>query len=158
MQSEIFNKMNESLLSKDITRMLCEHDFGVLATYGGDYPYTSFISLDFSADERYLIFPTMRRTRKYTNLLHEARASVLLDNRSCAEKNPQNVYALTVLGTTREVDANLRPALEQHFLQHHPNLADFLSQPQTALIQLVLKKIIIVERFQNVREFQWPLE
>lgn len=132
------------------------HKFGVLATYGGEYPYTSLISVVVADDARHLIFPTDRQTRKYTNLLHEARVSVLLDNRAAVEKEPQTVYALTVLGSAREVAADARPAMQANYLHHHPHLAGFLAQPQTALIQVEIAKIILVEKFQEVREFAWP--
>jgi hypothetical protein len=46
-------------LPEDIARMLHEHDFGVLATYNGEYPYTSLVSIDFPSDGHYLIFPTL---------------------------------------------------------------------------------------------------
>jgi nitroimidazol reductase NimA-like FMN-containing flavoprotein (pyridoxamine 5'-phosphate oxidase superfamily) len=145
--------MSNPALPEDINRMLHEHDFGVLATYTGEYPYTSLISIDISIDGRYLVFPTLRETRKYANLLHEAHVSMLLDNRSLTEKNSAQVYALTVLGKAREIDAAMRSVHEKQFLRHHPHLAGFLSQQQTALFQVTFAKLILVEEFQKVREF-----
>lgn len=139
-----------------LIQKLRSHKFGVLATYGGEYPYTSLITLDVAADGRSLIFPTDRQTRKYANLQHEARVSVLLDNRGEVEKTEQSAYALTVLGSAHEVAADSRPVLQSSYLKQHPHLADFLAQPQTALMQVILAKIILVEKFQDVWEFAWP--
>lgn len=148
--------MSNPKLSIDITRMLLEHDFGVLATYSGEYPYTSLISLDSPGDGHYLVFPTLRETRKYANLLNNAYVSILLDNRSLTEKNIAKLYALTVIGKARDVDVAKRPVYEEQFLRRHPHLADFLSLPQTALVQVTFEKLILVEEFQKIREFNFP--
>jgi hypothetical protein len=147
--------MNEQLSRDEIISMLRSHAFGVLATYGGEYPYTSLISLDLSADGRLLIFPTMRETNKYTNILHEGRVSVLLDNRAFATTDPLRAYALTVLGRACEVEGQFLLARKNQFLMRHPNLTDFLSKPQTALVGISIIKIILVERFQDVQRFDW---
>ena len=47
---------------EEITRLLFDHDFGVLATYSGETPCTSLISIDFSSDGHFLFFPTHRDT------------------------------------------------------------------------------------------------
>lgn len=145
--------MNKCAFPEEITRLLLQHRFGVLATYGGEYPYTSLISIAFIHGFRQLVFPTLRETRKYSNLLHEDRVSVLLDNRSSFDKEPKNVYALTILGSAGEEKGPLRLVLQEQFLLHHPHLSDFLSLPQTALIQVTFTKFILVEEFQKIREF-----
>jgi len=144
--------MNKCAFPEEITRLLARHRFGVLATYGGEYPYTSLISLAFPDDFRYLIFPTLRETRKYENLCHEKRVSVLLDNRSL-EKSPEKLYALTILGSASETDQAMHAVFKEYFLQRHSHLAEFLALPQTALIQIILKKVILVEELQKIREF-----
>jgi nitroimidazol reductase NimA-like FMN-containing flavoprotein (pyridoxamine 5'-phosphate oxidase superfamily) len=144
--------MNKCAFPEEITTMLPEHRFGVLATYGGEYPYTSLISLAFSNDFRYLIFPTLRETRKFTNMSHETRVSVLLDNRS-SEKCPEKLYAVTILGLASETDPAMNAVFKELFLQRHPQLDEFLALPQTALIQIILKKVILVEELQKIREF-----
>ncbi len=149
--------MSNPSLPEDITRMLHEHNFGVLATYGGEYPYTSLISLAFSHDFHYLIFPTLRETRKYANLCHETRVSVLLDNRSF-EKCPEKLYAFTILGSASATDTVMHAEFQNIFLQRHPRLAGFLALPQTALIQIVLKKVMLVEELQKIREFDCSLQ
>jgi nitroimidazol reductase NimA-like FMN-containing flavoprotein (pyridoxamine 5'-phosphate oxidase superfamily) len=147
--------MNKQISRKEIMSLIRSHDFGVLATYGGEYPYTSLISLDLTADDRWLIFPTMRQTQKYANILHEARVSILLDNRASIASDGQSAYALTVMGRAFEIEARLVSACTKRFLMRHPNLLDFLSNPQTALITVTPIKIIFVEKFQDVQNFDW---
>lgn len=148
--------MKTCAFPEEITIMLSQHRFGVLATYGGEYPYTSLISLAFSNDFRYLIFPTLRETRKFANLSHETRVSVLLDNRS-SEKCPEKLYAITILGLGTETDPAMHATYRELFLQRHPQLNEFLALPQTALIQIAIKKVILVEELQKIREFDCSL-
>jgi nitroimidazol reductase NimA-like FMN-containing flavoprotein (pyridoxamine 5'-phosphate oxidase superfamily) len=150
--------MSKLTLPEEITHMLHAHAFGVLATCSGEYPYTSLISIDFPGDGHHIIFPTLRETRKYTNLIHNGNVSIMLDNRSLIEKNISKLYAITVLGKAREADAAIRPVFELHFLKRHPHLSDFLSLPQTALIQVAFTKLILVEEFEKIREFNFPLQ
>jgi heme iron utilization protein len=147
--------MDKPVKREEIVSMLRSNDFGVLATYGGEFPYTSLISINLSTDNRTLHFPTLRQTQKYANILHETRISILLDTRERAASDPGNAYALTVMGTACEIDATKLSDARREFLLRHPNLEDFLSQPQTALIAVTPIKIILVRRFQEVQNFDW---
>jgi nitroimidazol reductase NimA-like FMN-containing flavoprotein (pyridoxamine 5'-phosphate oxidase superfamily) len=144
--------MTNAAFPEEIVSLLRVHGFGVLATYGGEYPHTSLISLEFTPDYHSLIFSTLRETKKYANLLREARVSMLLDNRSSAG-DTASLYALTVLGVAHEAEETAQPALRRQLLQRHPQLKDFLSLPQTALIHVTLEKIILVEGLRKIREF-----
>jgi nitroimidazol reductase NimA-like FMN-containing flavoprotein (pyridoxamine 5'-phosphate oxidase superfamily) len=147
--------MIRPLTRDEILTLLRSHAFGVLATYGGDYPYTSLISFGISSDGTRLLFSTMRDTQKYANILHEARVSVLFDNRGVAEIDPELTYALTVMGSAREVRTREFQELREQFLKQHPALNGFLSQPNAALIEIAPIKIMLVQQFQEVRTFDW---
>jgi nitroimidazol reductase NimA-like FMN-containing flavoprotein (pyridoxamine 5'-phosphate oxidase superfamily) len=71
--------MNAPSSPETLISMLHEHDFGVLATSGMEYPYTSLVTIAVSNDHQYLIFPTLRETRKYANLIRDAHVSILFD-------------------------------------------------------------------------------
>jgi hypothetical protein len=60
---------------------------------------------------------------------------------------------MTVLGNAREADNSMRSVHQELFLKRHPHLADFLSLPQTALVQVAFAKLKLVEEFQKLREF-----
>jgi heme iron utilization protein len=147
--------MDKPVKREEIVSMLRSNDFGVLATYGGEFPYTSLISINLSTDSRTLHFPTLRQTQKYANILHEARVSILLDTRERVADDPENAYALTVMGTACEIDTIKHSDVRREFLLRHPNLENFLSQPQTALIAVTPIKIILVRRFQEAHTFDW---
>src|SRR5512133_73287 len=149
---------NEKELSLEkLTRMLHEHNFGVLATSGTEYPYTSLVTVSVSDDNQYLLFPTLRETQKYANLVRDTHVSVLFDNRSNSGADSKNLYAISVLGNAREVRDPLYTSCKEQYVKRHPHLTEFLSMPATALIQVVFNKIIVVEEFGQVTEFDCPL-
>ena len=144
--------MNDPRLPEDLTLLLREHDFGVLATAGDAGPHASLISISFAADYSYLVFPTLRSTRKYANLLGNRRVSVLLDNRSRCKK-PDNCYALTLSGPAECLEAAERSEFEIQFLAVHPHMREFLLLPDTAFIKVTIQKVQFVEGVQKIREF-----
>jgi nitroimidazol reductase NimA-like FMN-containing flavoprotein (pyridoxamine 5'-phosphate oxidase superfamily) len=148
--------MNASPSHEKMICMLHEHDFGVLATSGVEYPYSSLVTIAISDDHQYLIFPTLRETRKYANLIRVAYVSVLFDNRSKSGNDFSGLYALSVLGTAREVSSSALSASKEQFLLRHPHLLGFVSDPKTALIQVTFTKLILVEEFGKIQEFDWP--
>jgi heme iron utilization protein len=141
------------MLPDPITSLLQNQRSGVLATYGDGYPYTSLISMIISDDYKILYFPTSRLSRKYINLQHESRVSILVDDRKNREQDIQEASALTILGYAKEVLAEQREVLVRFFLNRHPALSEFLAHPKTALIQVTIEKFILVSRFQDVTEY-----
>lgn len=149
----------ESPTQKDsLVSMLHEHDFGVLATSGPEYPYTSLVTIAVSEDHRRLFFPTLRETQKYANLVRDANVSVLLDNRSSSGGDFDELYALSIFGTAREADGSDAPECRLLFSLRHPRLAEFLSMPQTALIQVTCSRIVLVGKFQEIQVFDRPFD
>ena len=144
--------MNGPGLPEKIIELLADHHLGVLATSGEVYPHTSLISIAFTTDYSYLVFPTLRSTRKYTNLLGNHHVSVLLDNRSNGIQ-PENCYALTLSGPAESIETAERPGLENQFLAAHPHLREFLCLPDTALIRVTIDKVQFVEGVRKIREF-----
>ena len=144
--------MKTEVLPGSIIELLADHHLGVLATSGDAYPHASLISIAFSADYSFLIFPTLRSTRKYMNLLGNNHASVLLDNRSQGIK-PDECYALTISGSVNSAEAPERPELETVFLNVHPDLRDFLLMPDTVIIKVSIEKVQFVEGVLKTMEF-----
>ena len=65
-----------------ILTMLHDIGFGVLATEHAGQPHTSLIAITPLDHGQRLLFATYRNTRKFSNLLHNKRVSVLMDGRS----------------------------------------------------------------------------
>lgn len=71
-----------SLADSTVPTMLHDIGFGVLATEHAGQPHTSLIAITPLDHGQRLLFATYRNTRKFSNLMHNKRVSVLMDGRS----------------------------------------------------------------------------
>jgi len=126
----------------------------VLSTRSGEQPYSNLVCFAASDDLRHILFATTRATRKYANLMREARVALLIDDRS---KDPADTFratAVTALGSARELEGEEAAKARKTYLERHPHLEEFVSSPSTAMLQLDVEKYILVTRFQDVRELE----
>jgi nitroimidazol reductase NimA-like FMN-containing flavoprotein (pyridoxamine 5'-phosphate oxidase superfamily) len=135
-----------------VRSLLGEQLLGVLGTHSGGEPYSSLVAFAAADDLRQIYFVTGRSTRKWSNLSHDARASMLVDNRSNRPEDFADAAAVTVLGTVAEVDPEERAAFLDAFLAKHPYLERFSSSPSCVLLRLEVRTYILVTRFQHVVE------
>lgn len=123
--------------------------FAVLATDDGGNPYTSLISYALTPDLKTALFATPKGTRKYTNILHSARVALLVDNRSKGKDRLLKTEAMTIIGTAKLIrKGKTWDTLAEVFLRKHPDLAEFLNAPTTALIAVQIARCIHVGHFQ----------
>ncbi len=140
----------------DILQKLCDSQpLAVLATVAGSEPYTSLVAVAFSHDLRNLYFATPRATRKWHNLLTNAKVSFLIDNRSNQVADFRQAAAATVIGTARELTGGDRQDGHHLYLVKHSHLDDFLAGSDCALFQVTVDKIYLVTRFQTVKKFDF---
>lgn len=144
--------MQEDQIKKDIKEMLNSQRLGVLATYGSEYPYATIVGFAASDDLSYILFATFRDTRKYENIQINPRVSMLIDNRSNRVDDFNDAQALTILGTGEEAKEDEGHDLMSLYLRRNPNLREFVSDPNCAIIKVKVDKYILVSRFQNVME------
>ncbi|MFC1713318.1 pyridoxamine 5'-phosphate oxidase family protein [Candidatus Poribacteria bacterium] len=136
--------------------MLRSQQLGVLATYGSEYPYTNIVGFAADYDLSYILFATFRDTRKYENIQSDSHVSILMDNRSNSAEDFSSAQALTALGTAQEVCKDDEHDFMSLYLQKYPNLREFISDPNCALIKIKVDKYIMVSRFQEVMELNMP--
>lgn len=139
----------------EILRDLLETQLlGVLGTQHDGEPYTSLVGFAATADLKILLFATGRSTRKLENLSADARASMLVDNRTNRAADFTGAAAATAIGTVEEIGNEERLGLEQTFLGKHPQLESFLKSPSCAFLQLRVSTYMVVTQFQHVIELQ----
>jgi nitroimidazol reductase NimA-like FMN-containing flavoprotein (pyridoxamine 5'-phosphate oxidase superfamily) len=141
-----------SRIRKDIRKLLSSQMLAVLATAGSEHPYCTLVGFAFTEDLRSLVFATTRDTRKFRNIEVDSKVSLLIDSRKNRVGDFKNAEAVTVLGTAAEITGRGRGSLRKLYLDRHPHLDDFLDSPDTALIKIAVRRYIIVQRFQEVRE------
>jgi heme iron utilization protein len=135
-------------------QMLASFDdlrFAVLATSEDGRPYASLIAFTFTADRQTLIFATPKATRKYRNIRGQPSVSILVDNRSQTPEDLSRAEAVTLTGTAKSVRGGARrKEYSRIFTDKHPQLVDFINEPGTALIEVVIEEAVHVTRFQHV--------
>ena len=125
--------------------------FAVLATSDEGRPYASLIAFAFTPDRETVIFATPKATRKYRNIIGEPSVSILIDNRSQTPEDLSRAEAVTLVGTARPVRNGVRKEeYSKLFKVKHPQLADFINEPGTALVTVGIEQAVHVTRFQDV--------
>lgn len=145
--------MSEHREHHELLRELIEKQpLAVLGTQNEDGPYTSLVGFAATSDLRHLLFATGRSTRKHANLLVDARASMLVDDRRNEVADFTQASAATALGTVEEVAASEREAFEAVFLAKHPHLESFIAAPSCVRLRLRVSRYVVVTSFQHVIE------
>ena len=145
---------NEKLLQREIAELLLSQKLAVLATQSpSGWSYSSLIAFAATDDLQKIVFATPKATRKFANINHNPKVSLLIDNRSNNEKDFHDAKAVTVMGTAELIDPDTSPIeLKSLYLGKHQYLEDFLRSPSTALIIISVKCYYLVSRFQEVME------
>ena len=141
--------MIEEQQKKQLHELFIKQRFAVIATQASNEPYTSLVAFSSTEDLSYLIFATLRQTRKYENIRKNAKISMLIDNRENLSSDIKNAIAMTVVGNASEIKDNRKHFMDIH-LKKHPYLKEFLQDANCALIGLSVEKIFIVRQFQQI--------
>ena len=138
--------MNKPLSNKQcVETILSATGFAVLATECAGQPHASLIAFTALEGWRKLIFATYRNTRKYTNLTHNRRVSILVDGRGLGHAGEPERFVVTAVGQAIDLDTTHLNAARQAHLHRHPDLAAFLQSPDCVLLG------VTVEAYQLVR-------
>ncbi len=95
-------------LIRDLIRRLKRQNLAVLSKHNTGHPYASLVSFTATPDLKQLLFATTRSTRKFVNLTSDARAAMLVDNRSNEEADIHAAMAVTSAGVVREISKTER--------------------------------------------------
>ena len=137
--------MNHDPTHLEILReLLTGQLLGVLGTHRDGEPYTSLVGFAATPDLSRLLFATGRATRKHANLVADARASMLVDNRTNRPADFTEASAATAVGVVEEV-----------FLAKHPHLERFVRSPSCVPLGLQVSTYMVVTRFQHVIELHF---
>ena len=125
--------------------------FAVLNTLGQGLPYSNLVSFAITDDLRSLLFVTDRNTRKFRNIQENNNISLLIDNRTNQPSDISQAIAVTVIGTAHE-EKDKKNSLKDIFLARHPQLRNFVDNPNNAMILVAVSEYIIAgfEKTQRV--------
>ena len=128
--------------------------FGVLATQMDKKPYTTLVAFASTNDLKSLLFVTKFSTAKYMHIQNSPQVAMLIDNRLNHPQDIHNAAVATALGDAAEVSEENKEIFTNIYLLKHPHLKNFLSSPSSVLLVLVIHKIILVTKFQQVDEWK----
>jgi hypothetical protein len=148
--------MNHDPSHLEILRELLDSQLlGVLATHHDGEPYTSLVGFAATQSLESLFFATGRSTRKHANLVADARASMLVDNRTNRPADFTEASAATAVGIVEEVGGTERAIFDEVFLTKHPHLEAFVRSPSCVPLRLEVAVYMVVTRFQHVIELHF---
>jgi nitroimidazol reductase NimA-like FMN-containing flavoprotein (pyridoxamine 5'-phosphate oxidase superfamily) len=145
---------NKKQLQTEITKLLLSQKLAVLATQSSEgAAYASLIAFAATDDLQKIVLATPKSTRKFANIKHNPKVSLLIDDRSNNEKDFHDAQAVTVMGAVERIDADISGnELASLYLIKHPYLEDFLRSPSTAFVIISVRSYYLVNRFQEVME------
>lgn len=140
-----------------IARLLDSQRLAVLATQSETGPYVSLVAFAAAGDQTYLVFPTMRSTRKFNYLVAHPRVALFIDDHCEQQADLEKTTSLTITGTARDLtDVDTARAARERLLVKHPNLAGFVNQPDCALVKVVVDTFYLVTNLQVLAELRMP--
>lgn len=138
---------------KCITEVFEKQKTGVLATSGDDGPYQSLVAFTVLPGLREIVFATDKNTTKFRNIKKSREVSLLIDNRTEKLYDFRNIVVVTAVGDASEVEDIFEEGPGREYMKCHPLLGEKFLTETSALINIKVKKYIVVSAFDDVREF-----
>ncbi|MGE4298529.1 MAG: pyridoxamine 5'-phosphate oxidase family protein [Desulfovibrionaceae bacterium] len=127
-----------------VEALLRNHDLCVLCTCGAGGPLASLMSYCVEDDLAMLYVATRADSRKYKNVEHNPKVSVLIDNRDTVGDAAQRC-ALTLAGRAEAVaDLDRRAVLGAHLLARHPQLEGIVQASDGVILAIRIDSYLLV--------------
>jgi nitroimidazol reductase NimA-like FMN-containing flavoprotein (pyridoxamine 5'-phosphate oxidase superfamily) len=122
-------------------------DTCVLATVSGVEPHCSLMSYATDDDCREIYMITHKQTKKYRNLLHNGKVSILIDTREEDQAVGREVTkALTINGVFQKIeDQQEKKEAVDRLLEKHPHLRKFADTPDAEVFAVRIKSFQLLE-------------
>ena len=137
-----------------VHKLLRQQQLGTLSTVSENSPYASLVAFAVSDDDRHLYFVTPRATRKFANISANARVAMLVNSSINRPEDFHEAVAVTAIGSADPVSPPELESIRSHYLAKHPYLEAFAHSPSCEMVGIRVERYIMVERFQNVTEYQ----
>lgn len=138
-------------LKDHLHRLFNEQLFAAFATLAEPRKlHTTLVAFTVSDDLANVYICTGRNTRKFTNLKDVPDTSLLVHN--CQNRSPDitTATAVSINGSARELEGRALEEARARHIQKHPQMADFVHSPNTALFEISVANYNVVTNFQDV--------
>jgi hypothetical protein len=132
-----------------LARLLAEQRLAVLCTRGTRL-HASLVAIAATEDLRRIFFATPRETEKFTNLIADPDAVLLVHDADGTPDDFQRAMAVTIVGQAREVEKEETADFTRIYLSRHPSLAEFVAASSTARMTFAVEAYRVVRHFQDV--------
>ncbi|BBO70078.1 hypothetical protein DSCA_40080 [Desulfosarcina alkanivorans] len=137
-------------LKARLATLFAEQYFAVLATRSTDRIHTTLVAFAAADDLKTLFVCTPRATRKYSNLKLNPSVSLLVHNSANMATDIRQAMAVTISGDAAEVPENRLEGARRVYLGKQPHMSDFVRSPNTAIIEVAVRRYDVVAHFQDV--------
>jgi heme iron utilization protein len=137
---------------KHLDALFQDQRLATLSTQQDGQPYASLVAFVSSKGFKHIYFATPNTTRKYSNLKAENRVALLINSSVNEVSDFHQAVSVTAVGRATELENVQKVAVREHYLAKHPYLADFVTSPTCALIDVAVFTYVMVRNFQNVTE------
>lgn len=142
-------------IKKYVIDILQSYKLAVLATESDGQPYASLITITPFEGFRQIIFATYRNTRKFKNIFHNGRVSVLIQGEDLVNLDQKKGFALTAFGHAQEVGINDLENVRLEHLNRHPDIESFMNSGDVAIISIKVEAFQVVRAIDDV--IWWPV-
>ena len=145
--------IDDDEISECIRGVIEKQKIGVLATSGSDGPYQSLVAFTVLPGLGEIVFATDKNTIKFRNIKKSHEVSLLLDNRMEKLDDFKNLVVVTAVGDASEVVDAFEDGPGREYMNCHPLLGKKFLTESSALVNIKVKKYIVVSSYNDVREY-----
>ncbi len=138
-----------------IVEFLDSQRVAVLSTIGPKDPYSCLMSFDVTRNLDGVFFVTKRARRKYRNIVHNPRVSLVIDNRDNENFDLMGTKVITIIGSAVDYRESDIAVYRDLLKRKHPYLSEFIDEDDTVLIMLKPELVYIIDRFERVQAFEY---
>ncbi|NLD92835.1 MAG: pyridoxamine 5'-phosphate oxidase family protein [Fibrobacter sp.] len=146
--------MDEGELYGKIYEVLTNQLFGVLATVENGVPKAVIVPFTVTNNLKTILFLTKHHTDKFKNLENIEPVTILVDHRPHSSKRITGDFAVSATGIAKAVDLSGATATKELFLFCHPSLAEYLANPEYALLSMHVKTYDVSNGISEVHPYK----
>ena len=138
---------------EEIRTLLAERKYAVLATQSDGQPHASLMAFTPVEDIKRLVFATYRKTQKYSNIIKDGHAALLIGSGIEPFEQERAGLIVTAHGIVSDALSHSHQSMLMSHIERHPEFEEFFSSPECALIVMEISNYQLVTSTDEVRWF-----